>query len=251
MVVKTLVDLPLLVVTKSMTTRPSVILGIIGDEVLSGSVPESNANHGCRKLFLHGYQVIECRWLPDNPERIESFMKEVTKKADIVITSGGVGPTHDDYTLAALASVFERPLEQSSSYLNLIQASHPELKAEHLPLIPQGCALVYPYESPFPCYQIENCYCLAGIPQFFRDQLEAVLALLPEGPPQYTATHLYPGPETDIFHLIQELQQQLPDVEIGIYPMYQGQEDTAVVITSDNEERLSQASNLIQKALSL
>ena len=94
-----------------MTTRAIIL--IQGSELLSGSISDHNAAYLCNKLHNIGIRVLEYRCIDDNQNEIAQALLDASKRADIVICTGGIGPTEDDLTREACAQAFSLPLEEN------------------------------------------------------------------------------------------------------------------------------------------
>ena len=152
----------------------SVIIISQGNELLQGSIHNSNATWLCQLLWNLGYQVILRYVLPDDIDAIMHTFIEASQQADIVISTGGMGPTNDDFTIEALAKAFHIPLEQNPDAQNHLkqhyaksQRSVPEksLKMSHLP---QNCEII---DNPVGAavgihlkIAHTDIYCFPGVP---------------------------------------------------------------------------------------
>ena len=93
-----------------MPTMATVGVVIIGNEVLSGRVEEQNARFLCSALRSVGAALGRITVVPDDVEQIAEDVRHMTARFDFVLTSGGIGSTHDDVTLPGIARAFELPL---------------------------------------------------------------------------------------------------------------------------------------------
>ena len=88
---------------------------VIGNEILSGKVVDTNSPYLCRELRALGVDVQRIFTIPDAVDVIAENVKSMSQAHDFVLTSGGIGPTHDDLTVDGVAAAFGRPLELSAS----------------------------------------------------------------------------------------------------------------------------------------
>ena len=204
-------------------TKSAAFLAI-GSELLVGRTQEKNLQTLARFLQQRGIKLLEARLINDKTEDIRKSVRALAQVADILFTSGGIGPTHDDITSAAIAEEFEAPLEVSAIHLQMMSAfykKHGEVmnKAKmKMVLLPRGAQ---PIENPLsiaPGFQIENVYVLAGVPQVFtamlstlEDKIERSVQWLSET--IGTDTH-----ESQFAEQLELLQNEYPDCEIGSYP---------------------------------
>jgi len=152
----------------------SCALVVIGNEILSGKVQDSNTYFAARHLRKLGVSLQRVAVVPDEIPLIAEEVAYCSARFDFVITSGGVGPTHDDLTIEGVAAAFKRRV-----------VIHPELEAiirQHftgrvnaagmkMAEVPDGSVLHTGGEVRFPTVQIENVYVLPGIPQLFEAKL--------------------------------------------------------------------------------
>src|SRR5690606_18667646 len=138
---------------------------IIGNEILTGKVREANVQRLAHELFRLGIafrRVIVC---PDDVDTIARDLRELREAHDLVFTSGGVGPTHDDLTLPAVARSFDRPLVRSPIIEGLIRGYWGERATEgHLRMadVPEGAELLSTGDVPWPVVCVENVFVLPG-----------------------------------------------------------------------------------------
>ena len=157
---------------------------------------------------------------------------------DYLITSGGVGPTHDDVTLQAVAEAFERPLVRSPELVGKIREMVGERCTEgHLRMadVPEGAELVSTPDVPWPSVVMENVYVLPGVPRIFRMKLPMLRARLAAGRRFYCRAVYTSCRETDIAELLDRVVDAHDDVDIGSYPVMDG--DYRVKLTVDSRSR--------------
>src|SRR4051794_39537722 len=105
------------------TDRPvTAAVLIIGDEILSGRTQDTNLRDIAKYLALHGVDVVEARTVPDVIEVIAESLNALRAKYNYVVTTGGIGPTHDDITADAVALAFGVPLEEHPEILAMMHA---------------------------------------------------------------------------------------------------------------------------------
>lgn len=150
---------------------------IIGDEILSGRTQDTNLRDIARYLGVHGVDVAEARTVPDVIEEIVAALNALRGRYDYVVTTGGIGPTHDDITADAVAAAFGLPLEEHPEIIaGMVARSGYELTParRRMARVPTGGQLVKnPVGGP-PGFTIGNVFVLAGIPAVMRGMLEDV-----------------------------------------------------------------------------
>ena len=98
-----------------LAAMPSAGILIIGNEILSGKVTDANSPYFCRELRALGVDVERIVTIPDEIATIAHEVRAMSDRYDLVLTSGGIGPTHDDLTIEGIAQAFGLPVEHSDS----------------------------------------------------------------------------------------------------------------------------------------
>ena len=156
---------------------------IIGDEILSSQIQEKNLKYMLRNLAISGYRVSEARIIGDDFQLISETVKELSEKYEFVVTSGGVGPTHDDITLEAIAHSFGVSLEANNILEKLlVEYFKDKINSDILRMakLPIGSDVIMKEESGWPIIKVKNVYVLPGVPQIFQTKFDHVLQLLPQ-----------------------------------------------------------------------
>src|SRR5204863_8841362 len=150
---------------------------IIGDEILSGRTQDTNLRDIAKYLGVYGVDVVEARTVSDVVELIAEALNALRAKYDYVITTGGIGPTHDDITADGVALAFGAPLEEHPEILSMMLArwgSDLTPARRRMARVPVGGDLVKnPVQGP-PGFTIGNVFVLAGVPSIMRGMLEDV-----------------------------------------------------------------------------
>lgn len=195
---------------------------IIGNEILSGRTQDTNLRDIALALGSWGIRIAEARIVPDVEATIAAVVNELRAKCDYVLTTGGIGPTHDDVTAQSVARAFGVPLVEHPDIAALLRArgGPPEVMAARMrmALVPQGAQLVPNTTGGPPGFSIGNVYVLAGIPSVMRAMLAALKAFLQGGAVlQSRSIGVYLG-ESAVAEALTRIQQTYPAVEIGSYP---------------------------------
>jgi molybdenum cofactor synthesis domain-containing protein len=200
-----------------MTTAAALI---IGDEILRGKFADRNGPWLIRWLRQRGLELEEMRYLPDDLERIATAVAQLAQAHDWVFTSGGVGPTHDDLTFAAVARGLGRPLHREPEIVRVLgERMRSELNeaALHMAEIPVDSELWWEGEIAYPVVVVGNVVVLPGLPGLFRAKLEAVahrfVGRVPEQ--RVLRTSWY---ESRFATALGALAERFPTVRIGSYP---------------------------------
>ncbi len=226
---------------------------MIGNELLTGKIRDENTPFLARQLFELGIPLRRVAICPDELDVISSELNALRNRYDIVFTSGGVGPTHDDITLDAVAHAFDRPLGRSAEMVQMIRAYHGDRTTEdHLRManVPEGSTLIRSADVPWPTVQIENVYVLPGVPEIFRLKFQVIRPHLDRGLRFFSESVYTQCDEGEIADLLSELTKQHPEVQIGSYVRWGGG-DYKVKITFDGtrESAVRAAANALHDRL--
>ena len=193
---------------------------IIGNEILSGRTQDANLNHMAIVLGESGVRVREARVIPDVEDVIIDTVNEVRAAFDYVLTTGGIGPTHDDITADCIAKAFGVPLVMSEEIAVRIRGrpAPPEVMASRLLMarVPQGATLIDNPTGGPQGFQMGNVYVMAGIPSVMRAMLSTIV--LEGGAVVRTrSVTAYLG-ESQVATGLTAIQDKHPAIDIGSYP---------------------------------
>jgi molybdenum cofactor synthesis domain-containing protein len=150
---------------------------IIGDEILSGRTQDTNLRDIAVYFGVHGVDIAEARVVGDVEEEIVNALNQMRERYAYVVTTGGIGPTHDDITADCVAKAFGVKLYEHPEIIAMMtQRWGGELTParRRMARTPEGSSLVKnPVNGP-PGFQIGNVFTLAGVPQVMRGMLEDV-----------------------------------------------------------------------------
>ena len=197
---------------------------IIGDEILSGRTQDTNLNAIARYLATFGVDLAEARVVGDIKDEIIVALNALRARYDYVITTGGIGPTHDDITADCVAEAFGVALYEHPDIIAMMTSRWPgELNAarRRMARIPQGGSMVKnPVQGP-PGFQIGNVFVLAGVPQIMRGMLEDVGPRLRTGTVVVATTVRVEGAgEGVIAAPLEALAKAHPNLSLGSYPFF-------------------------------
>ena len=197
---------------------------IIGDEILSGRTQDTNLRDIARYLGVHGVDLAEARTVPDVMEEIVAALNALRARYDYVITTGGIGPTHDDITADAVAAAFGVELYEHPEIIALLKARPGmELNAarRRMARVPQGGVLVRNPVSGPPGFNIGNVFVLAGVPSIMRGTLEDVGHRLRGGVVTVSRTVRVEGSgEGLIAAPLEAVAKAHPAMSLGSYPFF-------------------------------
>ena len=223
--------------TDSGRAAPRAAILLIGNELLSGKVEEQNARFLVRELRALGVVVARIEVIPDDSAEIADTARKLSQRFDLVFSSGGVGPTHDDVTLPAIAAAFGMGMARSAELEELLRGSFgARLHERDLRMadIPDGARLEYGPRgrgASWPVVVVRNVWVLPGVPEIFRRKFESVRELFRAAPIFARALYSREG-EGPIAGALDAVVAEFPTVEIGSYP-HPGAPDYKVKITLD------------------
>ncbi|HEX2814832.1 MAG TPA: competence/damage-inducible protein A [Phenylobacterium sp.] len=203
---------------------------IIGDEILSGRTQDTNLRDIAKYLAVHGVDLAEARTVPDVHEEIIAALDALRARYDYVITTGGIGPTHDDITADAVAAAFGVELYEHPEIIELIEArvrSRPgavmNAAMRRMARVPVGGELVRNPVSGPPGFTIGNVFVLAGVPSIMRGMLEDVGPRLRGGAVTVSRTVRVEGSgESVIAAPLEAVAKAHPEMSLGSYPFFDG-----------------------------
>jgi len=210
---------------------------IIGNEILSGKTQEKNLNFLGQELFALGIALKRAIICPDDIEVIVADLNDLRKNYDWVFTSGGVGPTHDDLTMTAIARAFECRLVRSPEIERLLREHYKSrITDSHLRMadIPEGARLLSNTEMRLPTVAMKNVFIFPGIPELFRLEFQVLRQHLRQTTSFKTSSIFLQADEGEIAALMSEIALQHPEVAIGSYPEWNNPE-YRVKVTVDGQ----------------
>jgi molybdenum cofactor synthesis domain-containing protein len=204
--------------------RVTAAVLIIGDEILSGRTQDTNLRDIARYLGVHGVDLSEARTVPDVMDEIVAALNALRARYDYVITTGGIGPTHDDITADAVAQAFGVELYEHPEIIAMMTARWSgELNAarRRMARVPVGGDLVKnPVQGP-PGFTIGNVFVLAGVPAIMRGMLEDVGPRLRGGAVTVSRTVRVEGSgEGVIAAPLEAVAKAHPGMSLGSYPFF-------------------------------
>jgi molybdenum cofactor synthesis domain-containing protein len=205
--------------------RVTAAVLIIGDEILSGRTQDTNLNSIARYLAQFGVDVAEARVVGDIEAEIVETLNHLRARYDYVITTGGIGPTHDDITADCVAKAFGVTLHEDREIIAAMTArmngEPPNAARRRMARIPDGGDKVNnPVQGP-PGFTIGNVFVLAGVPSIMRGMLEDVGPRLRTGAIVIAKTIRVDGSgEGIIAEPLERIAKAHPDLSLGSYPFF-------------------------------
>jgi len=191
----------------------------VGDELLSGETVNTNAAWLGRQLAERGVTVGRTTVVPDEISDIARVVNEYHAEFDAVIVTGGLGPTHDDKTIEAVAAAFGRDVVESEDAIAWLE-EHGGYTRDDLTdgtgEVPEGSRVLPNHEGVAPGCVVESCYVLPGVPAEMKRMFEEVAGEF-TGEQRHVRTVDAAEPESALLDRLAEVQEQFP-VKVGSYP---------------------------------
>jgi molybdenum cofactor synthesis domain-containing protein len=218
---------------------------VIGDEILSGRTEDRNVAEVGRWLNLQGIRLSEVRIVPDVTETIAAAVNALRASYDYLFTTGGIGPTHDDITVDAIAhalgvEVVVHPKARAA--LDAYYATRGGLTEARLRMarVPEGADLIENRMSGAPGIRIGNIFIMAGVPHIAVMMMEALSGTLEGGKPLLSRTVGGTVPESEVADILRAVEAAHDGCQIGSYPFFrEGRVGANFVIRSTEEEALA------------
>ena len=232
---------------------PTAAVVIIGDEILTGKFADENGPFLIRRFAELGTDLRRMAIIGDGVPEIADEVARAAAACDHVLTTGGVGPTHDDRTLEGVAAAFDLSLELRSEITSLLDRFGMEHNAANLRMatLPEGAILVDAPGSHFPVVRVRNVWVFPGVPSLMRAKFEDVAASF-AGEQVCTIRLFCTQNESDIAHHLAAAQVAFPTVTIGSYPRW-GEDHFRVMVSLDSRDReaLDRAADTLRGSLEL
>lgn len=211
---------------------------IIGNELLSGKIQELNVAFLGKELYGQGIRLSRVVMCLDDINTIAAELNGLRSQYDHVFTSGGVGPTHDDMTLPAVAQAFRKRLVRSEEIAKLIRGYHGNRTNEaHLKMadVPEGARLITNATMQWPTVAVDNVYIFPGVPEVFRMKFEVLRHHLGCDAQYFSRASYTQCDEGQIAAQLEQLEITFPGVSIGSYPTFRSS-DYQTKITFDGRD---------------
>ena len=214
---------------------------VIGDEILSGRTQDKNVAQVAIWLNEQGIRLAEVRIVPDVIERIAEAVNELRAANDYLFTTGGIGPTHDDITVDAIAAAFGVPVVVHPTAREILERFYEARGGVNearlrMARVPEGAELLENPLSGAPGIRIGNVFIMAGVPSITATMLEALTGKLEGGRPVLSMTVGAFVPESEVAELLRETEARHDGVSIGSYPfMKDGRFGANFVIRSEDQ----------------
>ena len=228
-------------------------LVIIGDEILSGRTQDANLAYLAKWLNVQGIRLAHVRVVPDVEAEIIEAVNACRARHDYLFTTGGIGPTHDDITIDAIAKAFGVPVVIHPEAEEMLRAYYGGGLTDarlRMARVPEGAELIPNELSAAPGIRMGNVYILAGVPGVARAMLHALDGRLAGGLPVLSRTVGARVGESTVADLLRNTEAAFPGVQVGSYPFWRNGEPNAnFVIRSTDPQSMNLAAEAILKGL--
>lgn len=228
---------------------------IIGDEILSGRTQDKNIAQVALWLNLQGIRLAEVRVVPDVENRIVEAVNALRSANDYLFTTGGIGPTHDDITVDAVAAALRVPVivhPKAKAILEDYYASRGGISEARLRMarVPEGAELIENRMSGAPGIRYDNIFILAGVPHIAGMMLDALSGTLEGGRPLLSRTVGCWVAESEVADLLRATEKAHEGCQIGSYPFFkEGRVGANFVVRSVDEAALDACCVALSEAL--
>jgi molybdenum cofactor synthesis domain-containing protein len=201
-------------------------LVVIGDEILSGRTHDKNIAQVASWLQVQGIRLAEVRVVPDVEDRIVEAVNALRTANDYLFTTGGIGPTHDDITVDAIAKALGVPVvihREARAMLERYYTGRGTALTEarlRMARVPEGAELIPNRMSGAPGIRIGNLFIMAGVPHITAGMLDALTGELEGGAPLLSRTIGCWVPESEVADVLRAAERDHEGVQIGSYPFF-------------------------------
>ena len=233
-------------------TKVNAAILIIGNEILSGRTQDTNTSTLATWLNSIGVKVGEVRVIPDIEKTIIDTINLLKKNYDYVFTTGGIGPTHDDITAESISKAFGLKYEIHQEAFKILEAYYKKGEfnegRQKMVWMPQNANLILNPTSGAPGFNVENVFCLPGVPSILKSMLGGLKNRIVGGEPILSKTISLRTVESEIAKSLTKVQENNQDVEIGSYPFFQaGKLGVSIVIRSEDQSKIDSCNSQILK----
>ena len=242
---------------------PSAGILIIGDEILKGHTKDTNSHFLMTRLWSLGVKVKAVSVISDDVDEIASHVRDFSSRFTYVLTSGGIGPTHDDVTMMAISKAFDEPLVQNQylveTLTKLYRVKHvSQLSSFVLKMaqVPSSSKVSYDqdeaHDRPFPLISVHNVYIFPGVPTFLESLFEVFSNLVSKPENMFYLRKLYLSvEESTVAAELQKVHNKYgAKVHLGSYPEVRSKDfKTKLTLESLKPNVLAEAFNYLTSIL--
>jgi len=233
-------------------TKVNAAILIIGNEILSGRTQDTNTSTLATWLNSIGVKVGEVRVIPDIEKTIIDTLNLLRSNYNYVFTTGGIGPTHDDITAKSVSKTFGLNYEVHKEAFKILEKYYKKGEfnegRQKMVWMPADANLILNPTSGAPGFNVENVFCLPGVPSILKSMLGGLTNIIVGGEPILSLTISLRTVESEIANSLTKVQNDNQDVEIGSYPFFQaGKLGVSIVIRSEDQSKIDICNSQILK----
>ena len=231
-------------------TKVNAAILIIGNEILSGRTQDTNTSTLATWLNSIGVKVGEVRIIPDIEKIIVTTLNLLKSNYDYVFTTGGIGPTHDDITAESVSKTFGLKYQIHKEAFDILEAYYKPGEfnegRQKMVWMPENANLILNPTSGAPGFNVENVFCLPGVPSILKSMLGGLTNKIVGGKPILSLTISLRTVESEIANSLTKVQDDNQDVEIGSYPFFQaGKLGVSIVIRSEDQTKIDDCNSQV------
>jgi len=231
-------------------TKVNAAILIIGNEILSGRTQDTNTSTIALWLNSIGVKVQEVRVIPDIEKIIIDTVNKLREENNYVFTTGGIGPTHDDITAQSISKAFNLNYEIHKEAFQILESYYKPGEfnegRQKMVWMPKDAKLILNPTSGAPGFNVENVFCLPGVPSILKSMLGGLKNEIVGGEPILSNTISLRTVESEIAESLTNVQNNNKDVEVGSYPFFQaGKLGVSIVIRSEDQSKIDVCSSQI------
>jgi molybdenum cofactor synthesis domain-containing protein len=196
---------------------------LIGDELLAAAIEDENLTYIIRSFGACGYETREVRIVGDSIPAIGAAARELARTSDYLVSSGGVGPTHDDVTHEGIALGMEAPLMRDAIMYDFLVEKYGEGfsdRVERMARIPAGSEIILQPGQGWPIVRKDNIFILPGLPRALRDKVDRIVRMIPARGSFFSAEVFLRADEADYADWLEEFQARHEELVVGSYPYW-------------------------------
>lgn len=231
-------------------------LVVIGDEILSGRTHDKNIAQVASWLQVQGIRLAEVRVVPDVIERIVEAVNALREANDYLFTTGGIGPTHDDITVDAVAEALGVDVVVHTTAREILEKYYSDKGGItdarlRMARVPEGAELIANRMSGAPGIKIGNVHLMAGVPHITAGMLDALTGTLQGGKPLISETVGCWTPESEVADILRQVEPTHASCQIGSYPFFrEGRVGANFVVRSTDRGELKSCVESLCEGLS-
>ncbi len=230
-------------------------LVVIGDEILSGRTQDRNVAQIASWLNVQGIRLAEVRVVADVEAAIVEAVNALRARNDYLFTTGGIGPTHDDITVDAIAAALGVGVVVHPTAARILEKYYADKGGINegrlrMARVPEGAELIPNKMSGAPGIKVDNLFIMAGVPHITAGMLDALTGTLEGGRPLVSVTIGAFAPESEVAELLRSAEKANEGVSVGSYPFFkQGKVGGNFVVRSEDESLARRVADDLTSAL--